>query len=433
MAKRVLLISPYFPPHNTIGTKRAVNFVQGVHGQEDWEVIVLASKPFKDEYDFRLSHCVPEGVKAHYEFVGIFRPLIKLLAQGFNRKNRKKPNEEEPQIIKKKTIKKKRSISLTPFDQYVWDVNSAIYNGKKLMRQYKPDVIWVNADPWSGFLVAAKLSRKFGVPWVADLRDPWTVFEKKMQWRPTLTVKIIRWYEKRFFSSASKVVLNTEIAYEAYKSRYPSSFSNKFMYIRNAYNECLLREFGLKPDKKAFTFGYYGGFRDLVPSDDIIRGLADLIKKHDLDPSEVRFEVRGNVYPEFWDQVNEHKLEEYVSVEKEINLGQTITLLRSWDALLISAAYDRRWMIPAKFYDYLFARKPIIAISNNKELNRLINETKSGRSVETKKPDEILALFEAYFKKGKSDLIENQTYIEPYGLDKQAIKFRETLNEVMKS
>lgn len=400
--------------------------MQGVHGSDDWEVIVLASKPFKDEYDFRLNQCVPKGVIVLHDFVGIFRPIVKFLAQGFPKKSQKSTR----QIPKKRTKKKKKNISLTPFDQYLWDANSALINGKKIIKKYKPDVIWVNADPWSGFLVADKLSRKYGIPWVADLRDPWTVFEKKMQWRPAITVKIIKWYEHRFFSSASKVVLNTETALKAYSEMYPASFRHKFTFIRNAFNENLLREFGLKPEKKAYVFGYYGGFRDLVPSDDILRGLSDLIRKHNLRPSQVQFEVKGNVYPIFWDQVSKYNLESYVSVEDEVNLGYTTVLLRSWDALLISAVNDRKWMIPAKLYDYLYARKPIIAISDNEELNSLIEKTASGSCVATGSREAILSLFESYYLKGKAQLLDNEELIRPYGLEEQASSFLKTLNQV---
>ncbi len=396
-----------------------------MHGEDGWEVIVMASKPFKYEYDFRLNQCVPKDVKIHYDFVGIFRPLIKLLALGIPKK--------KPQIEKRpKKTRSKKSISLTPFDQYVWDVNSAIHNGKKLVKKYKPDVIWVNADPWSGFLVADKLSRKFNIPWVADLRDPWTVFEKKMQWRPWLTVKIIKSYEQRFFKSASKVILNTETALDAYKETYHNEPGSKFSFIRNAFNECLLRDIGIKLETEPFTFGYYGGFRELVPSGEILKGFSQLVKKHNLSPSEVRFEVRGTVYPEFWDQVSQYELADYVNVEGEINLGHTVRLLRSWDVLLISAIHDRRWMIPAKFYDYIFARKPILAISDNTELNSLIEKSQSGSWVATKNPDEIFKQFETYFLKGKSGLLKNESLIEPYGLKSQAGQFLQTLTEVSK-
>ncbi|MEO9870105.1 glycosyltransferase family protein [Ekhidna sp.] len=430
MTKRVLLISPYFPPHNTIGTKRAINFVQGIHGMDNWEVIVLASKPFNDKNDFRLTEQIPSDVAVNYGFVGIFRPIIQFLAKGL-KKSKSKPVITKVAGPKKKKSKSKPSKSLTPFDQYLWDTGSAVRNGKKLIKKFKPDVIWVNADPWSGFLVADKLSRKFGIPWVADLRDPWTIFEKKMELRPKLTANAIRRYERKFFESASKVVLNTETSCLAYKEVYSGSLNKKFTFIRNAFNEKLLKEGLVTSPNEVFTFGYYGGFRKFVPSNYLLKGFAAFVENIKLDPTQVKLEVKGNVYSDFWNQVKEFELEDYVSVEKEINLDDTIALLRSWDVLLLSAVYDFRWMISAKFYDYLFARKPILAVSDNDELNELISITQSGSWAKTDQSEEIEQLFATYYKAGKTGLVDNEALIEPYGLNSQAKQFLQVLNDVI--
>lgn len=429
LAKRVLLISPYFPPHNTIGTKRAINFVQGVHEKEDWEVAVLASRPFGDKNDPRLIDQIPNSVTVNYGFVGLFRPLISFLAGGSKKKKPSVVPSETVIAPKKKPSNKKPSKSWTPFDQYLWDVGSAVRNGKRLIKKWKPDVIWVNADPWSGFLVADKLSRKFGIPWVADLRDPWTVFEKKMELRPTVVANTIRRYERKFFTSAAKIVLNTETACEAYKKVYPD-LEGKFTFIRNAFNNRLLKENPANESDKVFTFGYYGGFRRFVPSTSLLKGYASFIKKLGLKSNQVRLEVRGSVYTDFWDQVDEFGLEDYVTVKKEIKQDDTIAHLRSWDVLLLSAVHDFRWMVSAKFYDYLFTRKPILAASDNDELNRLIDETKSGSWARTGDSEKIVQLFEAYYQKGKTNLLANEVQIEPFSLASQADRFRQVLNEV---
>lgn len=429
LTKKVLLISPYFPPHRAIGTKRAINFVQGVHRKDDWEVIVLASKPFNDNNDPELLDQIPDEVKVDYGFVGIFRPIIRFLS-GSNKKKKPQVPFNKVQTPKPKTKKKKKE-SLTPFDQYLWDVGSAIRNGKKLIRKHKPDVIWVNADPWSGFIVAHSLSRKFDIPWVADMRDPWTIFSRRMESRPKVTQKLIRHFEKKFFSSASKVVLNSRSALETYKGVYPSSISEKLTYIRNAFNEELLPVTSSFEKKEIFTFGYYGGFRPFVPSDYILKGFSSFVRKNNLDSSQVKLEVTGSVYDDFWHQVKEHNLEKFVQINKEVNAKDTISLLRSWDVLLLSAIHDLRWQMPAKFYDYLFARRPVLAVSDYDELNELIEQTRSGHWVNTSDTGGAAELFEKYFKLGKSDLLDNKSLIEPFGVPAQALRFRETLNDVI--
>ncbi len=403
--------------------------MQGVHGYEDWEVIVLASKAPNDNNDERLNEHIPDGVVVDYGFVGIFRPIIKFFSGG---SKKKKIKTKEDEVVKPPKVRKpsKQKGLLTPFDQYLWDVRSAILNGKKLIKKYNPDVIWVNADPWSGFLVGDKLGRKFGIPWVADLRDPWMLFKRKFELKPTLTAKAIRFYERKFFGSASKVVLNTETASEEHMKVYPE-FKDKFTFIRNAFNENLIQDPGPGQSHEIFTFGYYGGFRFFVPSNFILKGFADFVKKNDLSPSDVRLEVRGGVYSDFWNHLEEYEIEPYVHVLKEINADKGIALLRSWDVLMLCVIHDVRLMIPSKFYDYLYARKPVLAVSDNTELNQLIEETNSGDWAYTKDSEKTVELFEKYYKAGKMSLLDTKGSIESFGFKAQASCFRKTLGEVI--
>lgn len=430
MSKRVLYISPYFPPHRATGTKRAISFVQGVHGKEDWEVIVLASKALHGDDDEGLIKYIPDGVEVNYGFAGILRPLVRFIDSGFGLKKKKKSASTDARVYPPKVRKPSKQKGLPmPFDQYLWDTGSAYRNGKKLIKQFKPDLIWVNADPWSGFLVANKLSRKFDIPWVADLRDPWMLFKKKFDLKPALTAKIIRHYEKKFFNSASKVVLNTESASQAHKEFYPD-LADKFTFIRNAYNENMIEDPGLVDSGEVFTFGYYGGFRFFVPSNFILKGFADFVKKCALSPSQVRLEVRGGVYSDFWDHLEEYGIEDYVIVQREIKAVKGISLLRSWDALLLCVLHDVRLMIPSKFYDYLYARKPTLAVSDNMELNKMIEDTNSGGWAPTNDTEKVAQLFEEYYEKGKTGLLDNKSLIEPFGFEAQAKRFREVLNNV---
>lgn len=401
-----------------------------MHGKDDWEVIVLASKPFNDNVDSELNEYIPEGVEVNYDFIGLLRPLIKLFSGG---SKKKKVTKSAPMVkVEMNVSKPKKKLSYTPFDQYLWDVNGAIRCGSKLIEQHKPDVIWVNADPWSGFLVARSLSNKFEIPWVADMRDPWSIFKRKMDLRPSFTQNLIKKYEAKFFTSASRVVLNSSAAYEEYLTHY--SLDNKFTFIRNAFNNDLLSEKDSRSEgvTKSFTFGYYGGFRDFVPSNYILQGFATFIKDNSLDPSHVKLEVVGSVYDEFWKQVRDLQLEDFVVFGEAINSSEAIGLLRSWDVLLIYAIEELRWQMPAKFYDYLYARKPMLAVSDNLELNRLIDETESGKWARIEDATKTAELFYHYFKSGKTELLQNETLIKPFDSDTQAQNFRKILKEVSK-
>ena len=420
MKRRVLLVSPYFPPHETIGSKRAINFVQAIRESDHWEVVVLASRPFSGECNPSLNATIPSEVPVYHAFVAPWRPFIRLLASNLL----KKSQSSAPSTQSRRSTNR----SFTPFDQYLWDVPAAIHHGKKLIKRYQPDLIWVNADPWSGFLAAYHLNRITGVPWVADLRDPWTIFEWRMLTRPRLVRRIISYYERRFFTTATRVVFNSETASQAYQGAYPERISKKFTFIRNAFNPSLLP--APEPTiNHPFIFGYFGGFRPVVPSAPLLKGFAGFVQDSGLLPDHVRFVVSGKVDPDFWHLAEELEIKPYIEMGKGVPFVDALSLLRSWDVLLIVAINDYRWMIPAKFYDYLFARKPILAASDNHELNSMILQTKSGKSAPSTDLQAIAGLFSSYYQEGKTGLLSNENDILPYGQKNQNARFLEVMEQ----
>lgn len=431
--KRLLLISPYFPPANIIGAKRAVNLVQGIHDTDGWDVVVLASKPFK-EIDSNKALSLPDGVNVIYGFESFLRPFVKYLVKLIFTPDHSKEKSEQRRAKTKKSPKSnkppKKKVSYTPFDQYLWDVPGALKNGKRIIKKFKPDVIWVNADPWSGLLVGHILSKRSGIPWVVDMRDPWTVFDKRMQQRPKLTRKIIHHYERVFLESSSNVVFNSKNAYNAYVNVYEGELIKKFTFIRNAFNESLFENGNKIPDTK-FVFGYFGSFRSFVSSERVLEAFAHFVKKNQLTPDQVGLVVNGSVDGQFWDNLESSEISDYVTINEEVSLRETLSLLQSWDVLLMMVSPDYKWMIPAKLYDYLVAQKPIIAISDNEEVNEIIKETQSGMAVSFKKTEAIAEAFSKYFFEGSKKL-QNDKLIEPFGHQEQSRRFLEVLNQTFK-
>ena len=47
--------------------------------------------------------------------------------------------------------------------------------GAQIIKWNKIDAIYVTGKPFSSFLIGESLSRRFGIPWIMDLRDLWTL------------------------------------------------------------------------------------------------------------------------------------------------------------------------------------------------------------------------------------------------------------------
>ncbi len=427
MTKRLLLISPYFPPLKAIGSKRAINIVQGLTNL-GWEVDVLCSKAFFESENTPYQFEVPKDVIVNRGFVSRnLRPIIR-----FFKSDSKSPANDK--ITHGLSKPPKPGVSLTPFDQYLWDVSGAVKNGKKMIEKAKPDVILVNADPWSGLLVGQKLSKWSSIPWVADLRDPWSAFEDKMQTRPRLVQKIIRRYEKDFFKSASAVILNTENALTRYKELYPdNSINSKFTFVRNAFNANLLdlKEVAIN-NSAPFVFGYFGSFREFVSPKSLLEGFREFIDESKLLSGDVRFELVGRANDEFHYYADKFDLGDFIVIKPQVPYKDSLKVLREWQAVMLVVAPTYKLMVPAKLYDYLYARRPILALSENSEVNSIIKNTSSGNFVFNDDVRSIARLFQETFDMYQgSSLLDNEAKIEPYGLQAQSEKFDNVLTKVL--
>lgn len=427
MAKRLLLISPYFPPLNAIGSKRAVNIVQGLTSL-GWNVDILCTEAFFESENTTYQFEIPEGVTVYRGFVSrTLRPILTFF------KSDSKPSIEK-KITRGLPKPTKPGVSLTPFDQYLWDVSGAVKSGKKMIKKARPDVILVNADPWSGLLVGQKLSEWSGVPWVADFRDPWTAFEEKMQTRPKPIQKVIKRYEKAFFQSASAVILNTENAMNRYMELYPdNAINSKFTFIRNAFNTSLLdlKKVDVK-NSAPFVFGYFGSFRGFVSPKSLLEGFSKFIDAVNLTANDVRVELVGSASDEFHYYADKYELADFISINPQVSYKDSLKVLRRWQVLMLVVDPAYKLMVPAKLYDYLHARRPILALSENTEVNSIIQNTSSGNFVSNNDVQSIAHLFrEAYLKYQGVDLLNNEAAIAPYGRQAQSEKFDCLLRQVL--
>jgi glycosyltransferase involved in cell wall biosynthesis len=83
------------------------------------------------------------------------------------------------------------------------------------------DALWTTSSPESAHLAGLSLKRRFGLPWVADFRDPWV---GRVTYRPPS-----RWHDARHRSleravveGSDRVTVVSEAMAELYRRRYPS-------------------------------------------------------------------------------------------------------------------------------------------------------------------------------------------------------------------
>ena len=87
-----------------------------------------------------------------------------------------------------------------------FDVKREIYfKAKCLCQSNSFDLIIVTGEPFILFKYGHKLSKQFGIPWIADYRDVWTTLPFQSNSRKFVNKYIFRHLEKKYLQNVSLI------------------------------------------------------------------------------------------------------------------------------------------------------------------------------------------------------------------------------------
>lgn len=116
---------------------------------------------------------------------------------------------------------------------------SAVPAGLALIRRHRPQLIWSSYPIATAHLVALALHRISGLPWVADQRDPLT----DGAYPPDpLRHRIHRWIERQVVRRAAAVVCTAPGALARWREDYPELPPDRLHLIENGYDGAAFHE-----------------------------------------------------------------------------------------------------------------------------------------------------------------------------------------------
>ncbi len=119
-------------------------------------------------------------------------------------------------------------------DPHVTWIRPAVEAGARMAASWRPDVLFSSGPPHSSHLVAAKLSARLDIPYVAELRDLWSdnLYGKRQGLGGRLIGTAERWLERRALSGAAALVAVTKGA----AARLAKRFSKPVIDAANGYD-----------------------------------------------------------------------------------------------------------------------------------------------------------------------------------------------------
>jgi len=342
MVKRVLMIAYHFPPVKvSSGIQRTLRFAQYLP-DSGWTPIVLTPNP-------RAYATTSEEDMAQVANIEVCRAFAldtskHLLIGG-----------RYPRI------------AALPDRWSSWWLG-AVPAGMKLIRKFRPHVIWSTYPIATAHLIGLTLHRMSGIPWVADLRDPMA-----QDGYPTdpLVWKTFDWIEKRIVRYADAVTFTTPGALREYKRRYPEK-AEKFSVIENGYDENAFaavkagRDISPRNGVKPFTLVHSGV---IYPQErdprQFFEALAQLLKAGEISSQVLRIVLRATGHDDYLQKFIDHNgVASIVTLAPAVPYTEALREMMTADGLLILQAANCNDQIPAKLYECLRARRPILGLTD---------------------------------------------------------------------
>ena len=93
----------------------------------------------------------------------------------------------------------------------------------------------------------------------------------------------------------------------------------------------------------------------------------------------------------------------------------------------------RSLQLPAKLYDYLAAKRPILAVGAHDELAGILTRTGAGVSTRCDEgPEEVARHLEALYRNRHRALVVDEKAVDEFRADAQAMRFRDLLEDVVR-
>jgi glycosyltransferase involved in cell wall biosynthesis len=211
--RRVLVIAAEFPPLGGGGVIRVTKLVKYL-SRLGWEIDVACSdEPLADAVDPTLLEELPAAVTIHR----VRPPLHGVSRAATAGAKRRLPRRALWFRALFGARQATRALLAIPDRWLPWALTIARTQHR---RQARPSIIIGSGPPHSVHVAGVMLSRRWRVPYVADLRDEWTLrplTRSRLPWRRAIE----RWLEGWCLGRAAAVVVVSAESRQRYEARYP--------------------------------------------------------------------------------------------------------------------------------------------------------------------------------------------------------------------
>jgi glycosyltransferase involved in cell wall biosynthesis len=326
--RKVLFVTYHFPPSAASGSFRLLGFARHLP-RAGWQPLVVAPPQLPWEpIDPELARQIPDDV--------VVRPV--LYPSG------------APKVLRKLAT------------EALW-LPRAWSACRAAMREHRPEAILTSGPPHWVHLLGLSLRRSFGVPWIADFRDPWVSDSRgkprawRLRWRP--------FWEGKILASADAILANAPNACRMFQKVYPKHAA-KVVTLTNGFDppeEAPSAPLANGPVRLVHAGELYEG-RNPLP---LLEALAGWNARTGSAGRRARLEVIGRSYlpVDLAQEIERRGLDGTVAMTGQLPYRAALAEMAQAEILVLFDTPGRRIGVPAKLYEYLGTGRPILALAES--------------------------------------------------------------------
>lgn len=388
--KRVLVISYYWPPSGGSGVQRWVKMCKYLPSC-GWQCVVYTPlNPALTARDETLAADIPSDVEV------LRRPILE--PGQFARKatgSQVTPINSQKKSLKQRIAMWIRGNCFIPDPRVLWVGPSVAYL-KRYLSEHPVDAIVSTGPPHSMHLIALRLSRATGIPWVADFRDPWTkMFYFKHLSLGKWSLRRHEALERKVLDGASAVVAVSPLVADDFRGM----TATPVKLITNGFDPDdfageASAEPSITPDTKRggadalpgrFTLLHAGLFAADGNPESLWQAIAQLRAENPDFARDFRLVLCGKTDRQVLASIGAAGLGDCLTDLGYLDHTSVVARMQKASVLMLPLRKEPEYKatLPGKLFEYLASRRPVIGIGQKDgAMAAILHETGNGTTFE---------------------------------------------------
>ncbi len=373
--KRALIITYYWPPAGGPGVQRWLKFVKYFREFGVEPIVYAPENPNYPLVDEKFASEIPSDIEVLKQPINEPYRFAKLFSK-------KKTKQMSSGIISKKEISAVEKLMLyirgnffIPDARVGW-VKPSVKFLSKYIAENPVDVVITTGPPHSLHLIGMQLQKDLNVKWITDFRDPWTTIHYHK------SLRLNKASERKHKALEASVLKSADIitvTSPTTKKEFEMIAETPIEVITNGYD--ISEKIDFKMDSK-FSISHIGSLLSERNPEILWKVLAEICKEDTSFKNDLQLKFAGAVSAEVKQSLENFQLMENCEFLGYVSHSEALKMQHQSQVLLLVEinSAETRAIIPGKLFEYLAAKRPIIALGpKESDIEGIINETKSGK------------------------------------------------------